>query len=412
MAPEALTDFGLSAFRHRSVNPGRSGLLAVLGVAIAFILTTPAQAADISIKELVELVRTGLQQHTPDKSLAKSIHKLTLGEKMNLRVVEELESEGAGPESVAALDALLDASQKKPEPTTLPPFQSPARPTVEEQKQFFHLLNVNAMHYTASLPDFICTQIVRRYQLTPALPPGADRRRGQPPSPIGAGFWIPTDVLTVKLSYLDNHENYQLILVNGKKTKGTYETSGGAISEGDFGSTLLEIFSPESGTKFQWDHWTHLRKRLTRVYAFRTDRDRSHYKIGYAQPSGERKTVIAGRRGFIYADDTTQMVMRIVGHATEIPLGFPVTGQATILDYDYATISDKQFLLPLRADERLFSPRLQFKNVVEFHDYRKFTGESSISFDMPDPDAGKKASPDAPKPDDPKPDAPKPDAPK
>jgi hypothetical protein len=278
---------------------------------------------------------------------------------------------------------------------------------VEEQKQFFHLVNVNAMHYAAGLPDFICTQIVRRYQLTPVVPPGSERRRGQPAQPIGAGFWIPTDVLTVKLSYLDNHENYQLILVNGHKTKDAYESSGGAISEGDFGSTLLEIFSPESGTKFHWDHWTHLRKRLTRVYAYRTERDRSHYRIGYAVPGGQRKTVIAGRRGFIYADDATQMVMRIVGEAIDIPLGFQVTAQATVLDYDYATISGKPFLLPLRADERLFSARLQFKNVVEFHDYRKFTGESTISFDLPDPDAGKMTPANAPKEDAPKEDAPK-----
>ena len=81
------------------------------------------------------------------------------------------------------------------------------------------------------------------------------------------------DVLTVKLSYFDNREKYELILVNGKKTKETYEYSGGAISEGDFGSTLLDLFDPDERTIFQWDHWTHLRKRLTQVYAYRTSRD-------------------------------------------------------------------------------------------------------------------------------------------
>jgi hypothetical protein len=273
-----------------------------------------------------------------------------------------------------------------PEPTNPPPFRSPARPTIEEQKSFFHLLDVNAMHYSAGLPDFICTQTVRRYQLTPAIPPGADRRRGQPQQVIGAGFWLPADVLTVKLSYFDNQEKYELILLNGHKTKETYQSSG-FTSEGDFGSTLLELFAPDTKTKFQWDHWTHLRKRLTRVYAFRTTRDRSHYKIGIGQGETRARSVIVGRKGFVYADDATQMVMRIVSEAVEIPLGFPVSAQISILDYDYAAVGDKQFLLPLRADERIFSPRIQFKNVVEFRDYRKFTGESTISFDVPDPAA-------------------------
>jgi hypothetical protein len=147
----------------------------------------------------------------------------------------------------------------------------------------------------------------------------------------------------------------------------------------------LEIFAPETGTRFQWDHWTHLRKRLTRVYSFRTSRDRSHYKIGVGVRDSQPRTVVVGRHGFIYADDSTQMVMRIVSEAAEIPLGFPVTSQRTILDYHYAAVGDKQFLLPLRADERMVSPQMQFKNVVEFRDYRKFTGESTISFDVPEP---------------------------
>jgi hypothetical protein len=300
-----------------------------------------------------------------------------------MRTIEELESEGAAVESVAALDLLRENSTGRPASTAIPPFTIPARPSIEEQKEFFHKVNVNAIHYTVSLPDFICNEVVHRYQMTPAVPPGTTRR--SPAPTLGAGFWILKDVLTVKLSYFDNREKYELTLVNGKKTRDSYESSGGAISEGDFGTVLLEIFAPDSATKFQWDHWTHLRGRLTRVYAYRTSRERSHYKIGVGNMSSEPRIVVAGRHGFVYADDVTGMVMRLTGEAESIPLGFPVLAQSSMLDYEYANVGENRFLLPLRVENRMKTAPVNFKNVVEFRDYRKFTGESTISFDVAEP---------------------------
>lgn len=348
-----------------------------------------ARAADTSIAELIEMVRSAIRQQTPDKALTKSLHRVVPGEKLDLRTIEELESEGAGPESVAAMELLLENSAGRPASKAIPPFVSPARPSVDEQKEFFHRVNVAAIHYAAGLPDFICTEVVRRYQMTPARPVGSMPRRGGPATPaVGTGVWFSKDVLTVKLTYFGNREKYDLTLVNGHKTRETYESTGGAISEGDFGSVLLEIFSPDSGTKFQWDHWTHLRKRLTRVYQYRTSRERSHYRIGVGDRTSDRRIVVAGRHGFIYADDITGMIMRITGDADSIPAGFPVTAQASMLDYDYADVGGKQFLLPLRVENIMKTAQINFKNVVEFRDYRKFTGESSISFDnVPDSDA-------------------------
>jgi hypothetical protein len=362
-----------------------------LSLALVMTAGSLAQAADTSVRNLVDLVRAAIQQHTPDKSLAKTLRKLTMAEKVDLRTIEEMESEGAGPESVAAMDWLREESAGKPSPTAIPPFTVPARPSIEEQKEFFHQINLNAIHYAAGLPDFICNEVIHRYQMIPSRrlsTPGfsSPGRAGSIGPSAGTGFWQSKDVLTVKLTYFGNRENYDLTLVNGRKTKATYESTGGAISEGDFGSVLLEIFSPDSGTKFLWDHWTHLRKRLTRVYSYRTSRERSHYRIGVGENPTDRRIVVAGRHGFIYADDATGMIMRITGDADSIPPGFPVTAQASMSDYDYADVGGKQFLLPLRVENSMKTARIYFKNVVEFHDYRKFTGESSISFDVPVPD--------------------------
>jgi hypothetical protein len=120
------------------------------------------------------------------------------------------------------------------------------------------------------------------------------------------------------------------------------------------------------------------------VYSYRTARERSHYRIGVGQGAGDRRIVVAGRHGFIYADDATGMVMRITGEAEEIPLGFPVLAQSSILDYDYADVGGQRFLLPLRVLNKMKTAQVSFKNILEFKDYRKFSGESTISFGSPE----------------------------
>jgi hypothetical protein len=76
--------------------------------------------------------------------------------------------------------------------------------------------------------------------------------------------------------------------------------------------------------------------------------------------------------------------MRITGEAESIPPGFAVTAQSSMLDYDLTDIGGRKFLLPLRAEQHMQTVQLKFKNVVEFHDYRKFAGESKIFFDDPE----------------------------
>jgi hypothetical protein len=326
-----------------------------------------AASAGTAVDELVATVRAAIRRHTPDKSLAKTLRKLTLAQQLDLRTIEELESQGAGPESVAALYDLREFSALRKPAATPPPMPPPPTPTLDEQRAAFRDISRNALHYTAGLPDFICTESVHRYTL--------------PPTRAAVPGWQQKDALTVKLTYFGNREKYELTQINGHAAARGYESSGGAISEGDFGSMLLEIFIPESESKFLWDHWTYLRKRLTHVYSYRTAQEHSHFKITVGGDSADRGTVISGRRGFIYADAETHMVMRITGEAEAIPLGFPITAQSNMVDYNLADVGGRPVLLPLRAEQRIGTPQTQYKNVVEFHDYRKFTAESSISFD-------------------------------
>jgi hypothetical protein len=357
-----------------------------------------AAAADrATVADLIGSVRSAMRMKKSDKELAKSLRKLVLEQRLEDRVIEELQSEGAGPGAVEEMIYLRDASARMPAPEPVPIFTSPPRPSIDEQKRFFRQVAANAFQYTRKLPDFICTQMVHRYTMGPVLSPdllSATRpARGSLASQQMQTRWESKDTLTVKLTYFGNQEKYELIAVNGKKAKTTFESVGGAISEGEFGSTLLEVFALESGSQFRWDHWTHLRKRLTRVYSFTGSQEKSHYRIGTIDNLTDQHSIIVGRHGFVYADDETGMVMRIYVEADSIPHGYPVRAASSTLDYDFSMVGDQKFLLPLRAEARIHTARVQFRNVAEFTGYRKFTGESSISFDVPDAGSAPAATP-------------------
>jgi hypothetical protein len=338
-------------------------------VAVLILALLPAAAAaGDSIGDVIALVRTSIRSGEPDDRLAKTLTKARLTERLDLRAVEELESEGAGPKSVAQLALLAEASKSLAPPAVPPAFDSPPRPGTTEQNAFFQEVARNAMHYAAGLPDFICTQVARRYTAA------ANRDN-----------WGLKDTLTIKLSYFGNQEQYELLQVDGRKTSRTYENVGGAVSGGEFGSMLLDIFDPSHKTEFRWSHWTHLRKRLTQVYSYRGKLEYAGYRLLVGTPYGGMDEIIVGHHGLVYMDNETRMVMRIVAEADGIPAAFTVRAHSVAVDYGFADVGGKPYLLPLRAEVRVRTQRMQNKNEVEFQGYRKFASESVISFGEGDP---------------------------
>ena len=71
--------------------------------------------------------------------------------------------------------------------------------------------------------------------------------------------------------------------------------------------------------------------------------------------------------------------------AQDIPSSFPLREASTVLDYDFVKIGDRTYLLPLRAEVRMRSEHYLTRNDVEFRQYRKYSADSSITFDTPEP---------------------------
>jgi hypothetical protein len=333
----------------------------VLVAAVALGASLAAAEEETTVASLVEVVRTAIQHREADHKLAKKLHGMVLTERLEDRVIEELESEGAGPESVEELSDLREESANRPAPVVaLPGITLPA-PEDSELRRTLHETARNAMEYAQQLPDFICTQNVRRYERLPH----ADK-------------WKHRDVLTVQLTYFGLEEKYKLVAIDGHATSRSYQSAGGSLSEGEFGSILREVFAAQTRTEFEWDHWTKLRGRTCMVFSYKIDGAHSHYDLRYFDGSSTFSTVPAAR-GFIYVDREGGELLRLI-RVADIDPTFPVTSAKTYLDYDFAVIGGHRYLVPVHLELRMATALLNTRNDVVYQDYRKFSGDSKITF--------------------------------
>ncbi len=265
------------------------------------------------VNDVIALVRTGMAEKRSDSQIAKDVHKAKLEERLEDQTIEELESEGAGAKTVEELVWLRDHSRELPPPTAALPFKHAPRPGIEEQRAMLAEARRTALAYASSLPDFMCTEVIHRYT-------------GE-----GTG-WGLKDTLHLKLTYFENHEEYKLLTLNGHATGKSYQEVGGSISEGEFGSILLQVFELRSAAQFRWDHWTTLRKREVQVLSYRVTPEHSTYHLafGYVGQGGRDSTVV-GQHGFVYIDRETNRVLRASGPYGQFPsVGFPLSGARNI----------------------------------------------------------------------------------
>jgi hypothetical protein len=329
----------------------RRAVLRILAIGLAAAAAW-AQSA-LSVNQLYSFVQSSIQLKHPDRQVAAYVAKLKLSERLELRTVEELRK-------LSQASAGLPAMAPKPvkiAPAPIPP------PPAAEQKAIIERVREHAMNYSKNLPNFICTQVTRRYY-----------------DPTGLEFWQAQDTLTTRLSYFEQKESYKLVMINNRVTDQDYDSLGGATSTGEFGSMMQQVFDKDSQADFQWLRWATLRGKRAHVYTYRIAQANSHWQINYER----RQEIVVGYSGLIYVDRDTGMILKVTLEAENIPPSFPIGQATTALDYDYVKIGDETHLLPLKADVRMRNAKLLTKNLVEFHLYRKFGADTSITFETPE----------------------------
>jgi hypothetical protein len=340
----------------------------IVGLAILSGFVTYAAEMKMTFDQLAAFIKSSAQLHHEDRKVAEFLKKIKLTEKLSERGLEELIGYGAGPKTVNSLREMLTATaalpeppkpQPKPEGTPMPP------PSAEEQNKLLNQVTDYARNYIKQLPDFLCTQVTRRY---------IDQ--------AGMEFWQLVDTITEKLSYVERRENYQVVLVNSRPVTGmSHEQLGGTTSSGEFGTLIRDLFEPEVRAEFGWERWAKLRGRLQHVFAYRVIQPRSKYNIVWTgAPGATPLNIVVGYRGLIYADADTGLITRMTLNAEGIPADFPVQKVEQILDYDFTKIGENEYLLPLKSVVKSRSGKLLTKNELEFRSYRKFGTESSITF--------------------------------
>ena len=347
---------------------------------IAFAAALYAQR-QMTVAELSGFIKSSVAQHLDDRSIAEIVKKTKLTEKLDQRTATALMSLGAGPKTANALHDLAEASAALPDPpspTAAPPRPPPrilTAPDSVEQAKILDAVREYALNYTANLPNFICTQVTRRQT-----------------DPTGIGdHWQQSDKLQEQLTYFEHKESYKVMAVNGQMVSNKDHLKlGGAITSGEFGSMMYEIFEPETAADFEWARLGKLDGRIMNVFNYRVSQPRSHYSIYHA---GVNRTIIAGYHGLIYASRDTNVVIRVTLECDEIPHDFPVQDVKLDMWYDTIKIADQEFILPVKWDMHSRDGRYMVWNSAEFALYRKFGAEATIKFDStddPDPKAGDK----------------------
>lgn len=343
----------------------------VLAAASLLIATLLSAAGEITmtVAQLEMFIRSSVELKQPDRQVAEYLRHVKLKDKLDDRTIEDLQSMGAGPRTVAVLRELGEASANlttAPPPPPPPVYVPPPPPSSEEQAKIIDQAREYALNYTKALPNFICVQVTRRDY-----------------DPTGAGNnWYHSDTITARLSY-NGTESYEVILHNDQPVANGKDMRqfGGTTSEGEFGSMLRELFEPESHTHFSWDHWATLRRRKAYVFAYDVEQQYSKYHV----EADDTQSVVPAYRGLVYIDEASNAVVKIVMTPHDMPGTFPIKDISSTLDYDFETIGDQQFMLPLRSVLTSRRDHQMTKNDIEFRLYRKFGTESTIKFETPDP---------------------------
>ncbi|HUE83880.1 MAG TPA: hypothetical protein VMM84_17385 [Pyrinomonadaceae bacterium] len=320
-----------------------------------------------------------LSQPLTSKEFVSLLYELPRYPEKRDELIEEIRTRGIGFQLTDGMrslvatksgsDALLrrtleEAERRRVNPTAY------ALPPDAESNQLLGRTRTATLAAAEAMPDFIVRQQIRR-----SVAYGNTKN------------WIPQDNLAIAVSYRAAiGEEYKVLTVNGlplgqEVTQGRDYSKyvGGASSSGvEYISALADVFKPETRTVFRAVDTDVLQGRRTIVYEYEVKLPYSRLTLS----AGGSLTASVGSRGRVWIDREKDRVLRFEQIATEIPGDFPITAARSLIDYDWVTISDREYLLPTRSEILITtvsrSQAVQSRNEIRFRDYQKFGAELKV----------------------------------
>ena len=218
-----------------------------------------------------------------------------------------------------------------------------------------------ALNFTSGLPNFVCQQSTTRYM-----------------EESKSSGWQAQDVVTAKVVFEDGKESYSEITVGGKRVNKSMLELGGSTSIGEFASVLRSLFSDASQTQFTFYRSATIRDLPAAIYDFKVGLRNSDW---FTQVGGQ--SLKPAYSGSVWVDRSTAEVRRIELEANNIPKDFPLDMVQWAIDYDKVRLGTADFLLPVHAENLACwrGSTTCVKNAIDFRDYHKFSGESTITFE-------------------------------
>lgn len=261
-----------------------------------------------------------------------------------------------------------------------------AAPLTAEQTGVLERVRAMALAYTQGLPDFICTQVTHRSVMSRGNPATGLTGVTANASAMGlaslaGGSGGASDVIEEKLTFIKQAEHYEVLTVDGKKTSNAEHMQfQGAISAGEFGSALRHVFDPQSQTSFGWEKAGSLHGQRVYVFTYKVPKEHGIFVIH----SATGRQIVAAHAGRIVVNADTLQVVKIDSRL-ELPLDFPIEMGATTVEYRQENIAGKRYTLPYHSEVSMEDRNFLYVNRIDFKDYHKFTTESTILYDNPEP---------------------------
>lgn len=345
-------------------------LLSTIGNTVGL---TQEQKKPVTREEILQLLSQKNERRFAQGDIAAEVSERGIAFPVDEATMEEFRRAGA---RAILLDAITRAGQKPSEREDRPrlrtqgdqlPPTAAEEPTPEARAEalarlpFLEQARYHAMMYAEDLPDFRVTQFVTRYARGPA-----------------SKDWELQDKLEVALSFHSKQgEKFQLLKLNGAATKMSYEQLGGSTSTGEFGSVMQSLFSPDSKADFKEVRSEVFNGRKTVLYDFSVKKANSSSQL---TDKSSGRSVVSGYSGSCWIDVETKRVLRVELAHENIQPGFPITMAESAIDYDFVTIAEEKYVLPVRAEMLLGRDREReyTRNVIEFRDYRKFDSDVKL----------------------------------